>query len=220
MVRTVTVKNYTTQEARVFENIDVNTWGKLKKILEENDIEVEGMNAREGLSKVQLLNDDSILPHGIPYKGKVTNDLFILLTLGKKNLNLGGEPSREEVVNEMKKLHLEDVIKELTGKHWTNVSTVALYRIVSDKGQKPAKTEETKPAQEDAACPVEVLYKSINVLANTMKHLVNVLFGTDVLGEEDREDIIDLLKKVNVGKKKPTKGLSEEEMDEIASELL
>lgn len=84
MARTITIYNSVSQQKTVVENVEANTLGELKAILNSKGININGMSILEGVSNTQLLNDDSQLPSNIRYRDAVTNDLMLYLTPSKK----------------------------------------------------------------------------------------------------------------------------------------
>ena len=56
------------------------TLAELKRDLRDNGIDYVGMTFFEGTSKVELKTDDAVLPHDVPYKGTITNELVFMLT--------------------------------------------------------------------------------------------------------------------------------------------
>lgn len=65
------------------------TLAELKSDLRANGIDYEDMTFYEGLSKVELKDDASMLPHDVPYKDKVTNELVFMLTTANKKIKSG-----------------------------------------------------------------------------------------------------------------------------------
>ena len=65
------------------------TLAELKNDLRANGIDYDGMTFFEGTSKIELKNDASVLPHDVPYKGTVTNELVFMLTNTNKKIRSG-----------------------------------------------------------------------------------------------------------------------------------
>lgn len=66
-----------------------STLAELKSDLRANGIDYSGMTFFEGTSKVELKNDASVLPHDVPYKGTITNELVFMLTNTNKKIRSG-----------------------------------------------------------------------------------------------------------------------------------
>lgn len=148
MKRTITVFNQNTQEKSVFENVEVSTVGELKNFLKSKGYKLDNMDLREGVSRTDLTNSSSNLPHDIPYKGSRTNDLLVFMTLKNKNVSSGMD--RREAVDYMKKNGLENEVKKACGDNWTRVSTPNLVSFC-EKHQK--KNGGSKPASAAPAAP-------------------------------------------------------------------
>ena len=163
MKRTITVFNQNTQEKAVFENVEVSTVNDLKSFLRSKGYKLENMDLREGVSKTDLTNGSSTLPHDIPYKGSTTNDLLVFMTLKNKNVS-SGAMSRKEAVDYMKANSLENDVKKSCGDNWTRVSTDKLVAFCEkhqkkNGGSKPAPSKSNdKPADGNkAAAKTEVV---------------------------------------------------------------
>ena len=121
------------------------TVGELKAALRDNEgvlvkngnewvansepVDFEGMSFTEGITNTQLLGDESQLPHNVQYKGKITNNLVIVLTNTVKNI-ASGEGSRKEAYEIIKQNELQEGIEEEYGYNYTNVSTADLWSYI------------------------------------------------------------------------------------------
>lgn len=142
MKRTITVFNQNTQEKAVFPDVEVSTVNDLKTFLRGKGYNLDNMDLREGVSRTDLTNGSSTLPHDIPYKNGRTNDLLIFMTLKNKKVS-SGAMDRKEAIAYMKENHLEDAVKKSCGDNWTRVSTAALVSFCEEHqekngGSKPA----------------------------------------------------------------------------------
>ena len=133
MKRTITVFNQNTQEKTVFENVEVSTVNDLKSFLRSKGYTLDNMDLREGVSKTDLTNGSSTLPHDIPYKGSTTNDLLVFM-------------SRKEAVDYMKANGLEDAVMKAYKDNWTRVSTDKLVAFC-EKHQKNNGGSESAPSK-------------------------------------------------------------------------
>lgn len=86
--RKITIVSTRTQKKSVIMSA-ATTLAELKSDLRANGIDYEDMTFYEGLSKVELKDDASILPHDVPYKDKVTNELVFMLTTANKKIKSG-----------------------------------------------------------------------------------------------------------------------------------
>lgn len=130
MERKITVYNTKTQRRYDFNSV-ANTLADLKADLDLHEINYSDLDFTEGISNTQLLDDTSLLPSNLSYKGKVTNDLVILLTNTKKKNSLGAY-TRKEVYAKIKELGLEEKAKEVYGKNYTLVTTENLSALISE----------------------------------------------------------------------------------------
>ena len=79
---------------RVTLQTGIETLGELKRLLQSNSINYDGMAFYEGISKTELKQDESQLPRSLNYRTKtgeqvVTNDLVIMLTVANKKIDSG-----------------------------------------------------------------------------------------------------------------------------------
>lgn len=109
---------------------NATTLGELKSALTSAGIDFSGMTFTEGISKTQLLDDATQLPQNVMYKGNPTNNLVILLTNTKKNI-ASGTMSRQEAYAAIKADNLQDEIKEVFGRNFTQVATEALETFLA-----------------------------------------------------------------------------------------
>ena len=116
------------------------TLAELKSDLRANDIDYNGMTFFEGTSKVELKNDASVLPHDVPYKGTVTNELVFMLTNTNKKIRSGAtNMSRMEAYNAIKSMGLQNVCIKKFGKNFTMCKTIDLIALIQSNGAaKPA----------------------------------------------------------------------------------
>lgn len=122
--RKITVSNTKTQETKVVETA-ATTLRELKKAFQQAGINYTDMAFYEGLTKVELIDDDSLLPHDVAYKGIITNDLVIMLTNMKGKI-ASGCISRKDIYAYIKEQNLQEEARKHFGKSFTNVSTTEL----------------------------------------------------------------------------------------------
>ena len=145
--REILVANTRTQRRdKVITN--ATTLGELKSALTSAGIDFSGMTFTEGISKTQLLDDATQLPQNVMYKGNPTNNLVILLTNTKKNI-ASGIMSRQEAYAAIKKHNLQDEIKEVFGRNFTQVATDALETFLAKNNAVEVKIPTTASAGSD-----------------------------------------------------------------------
>lgn len=132
------------------------TLGELKAALAEAGVDYSGMTFTEGISKTQLLDDATQLPHDVMYKGQPTNNLVILLTNTKKNI-ASGASDRAAAYMAVKDNNLQDAVKKHFGRNFTQVPTEALWNFIGSKPavsidlpKEKAKEEVEEPVNEDS----------------------------------------------------------------------
>ena len=142
----ISTKNHSTKVI----NSAATTLGELKTDLNNAGIEYTDCTFFEGLTKTELKNNDAILPHDVPYKGTITNNLVFMITNASKKIKSGAD--RKSIIAEIKAKNLTEVVKNTYGKNYTNCKTEDLEKILSMNNtstpkEAPAKKEiSNKPA--------------------------------------------------------------------------
>lgn len=161
MEREIIIANTKTQKKSKI-NSTATTLAELKAELSAASIDYSGMTFTEGISKTQLISDDTQLPSNVMYKGQPTNNLVILLTNTKKNISSGGAlRSRRDAYALIKERGLEDLVKKYyNGKNFTQVSTDNLWAIIDATAPmgsttKVEETVETNDELETSSSEVE-----------------------------------------------------------------
>ena len=179
--RKITVVNTRDQKKTVIKST-ATTLRELKRDLDANDIIYTDMTFYEGVSHTELKTDDSVLPHDIPYKGRVTNDLVFMLTNTNKKIKSGMNYNRKHVYELIKKHNLKDKIQENLGLPYTNCSTDALNTEL----QKLITVVPPKSDSSTDFCKAPNTDKYFIAL----RTLVDILVETDTLSNYDRERIL------------------------------
>ncbi len=143
--RKITVVQTKNQKKSVIMS-SATTLAELKSDLRANGIDYNDMTFFEGTSKVELKNDASILPHDVPYKGTITNELVFMLTNTNKKIRSGAVAmSRAEAYSAIKSMGLQDACVKKFGKNFTMCKTADLIALIqSNNASKPAPEAETK----------------------------------------------------------------------------
>lgn len=159
------------------------TLAELKSDLRANDIDYDGMTFFEGTSKVELKNDASVLPHDVPYKGIVTNELVFMLTNTNKKIR-SGAMSRMEAYAEIKRRGLQDACLKKFGKNFTMCKTADLIALVqSNDASKPAPVA---PASNGGECVDTVARAAIS-------KLVEILEDNGTIEYCEKDEVLDIL---------------------------
>ncbi|MBQ9391999.1 MAG: hypothetical protein IJU02_07430 [Lachnospiraceae bacterium] len=164
------------------------------EMLEEfnnNGINATDMAIQEGLTRTEL-NESSILPHDIPYKGTVTNNLVIRLTQKEKKIK-SGATTRKEIYDLIKDKHLEEAIKLEFNRNYTQVPTRDLEKFVS------ANITEVNAEQESKCDIVKAFTTLIDVLRtydildyDDVTHIKGLLIGKNTQSQNSPFDYNEL----------------------------
>lgn len=129
--RNIIVWSTKTQQKQVV-STGAETLGQLKDDLQAANIDIKDMTFYEGLTKTELKADASLLPKDVNYKGTVTNELVIMLTVVNNKISSGRALTRPEVYREMKRSTvLADRCKAVFGRPYTQVSTAELEALIN-----------------------------------------------------------------------------------------
>lgn len=179
------------------------TLAELKSDLRANGIDYDGMTFFEGTSKVELKNDASVLPHDVPYKGTVTNELVFMLTNTNKKIRSGATTmSRAGAYSAIKSMGLQDACVKKFGKNFTMCKTADLIALVQSNGASkpapvaskkeeapvaaPASTAPVAPASNDGGC--------IDIAARAaISKLVDILKDNGTIKDDEKEEILNIL---------------------------
>lgn len=178
------------------------TLAELKSDLRANGIDYNGMTFFEGTSKVELKNDASVLPHDVPYRGTITNELVFMLTNTNKKIRSGAVAmSRAEAYNAIKSMGLQDACVKKFGKNFTMCKTADLIALVQSNGaSKPApaapkaeaKAETKKEGKVEA--PVSNGGECVDTVARAaISKLVEILEDNGTIEDYEKEKVLDIL---------------------------
>lgn len=195
------------------------TLAELKSDLRANGIDYDGMTFFEGTSKVELKNDASVLPHDVPYKGTITNELVFMLTNTNKKIR-SGAMTRTEAYNAIKSMGLQDACVKKFGKNFTMCKTSDLIALVQSNGvANPApaapKTEAKKEEKVKASvAPASNGDKYVDTEARAaINRLVVILEDNGTIEEDEKEEALSILR----GKIAVSAEPSEEHKPKLAS---
>ena len=160
MEREILIANTKTQKRSKI-TTSATTLGELKADLRAAGIDFQNMTFTEGISKTQLLSDDTQLPQNVIYKGQPTNNLVILLTNTKKNI-ASGALSRQEIKDIIKHNNLQEAIKNKFGRNYTQVSNKNLELFIDSGKWCEQKKEAETPKTEGVKTKEETTIPSGN----------------------------------------------------------
>lgn len=192
--RRITVVSTKNQTKKVIMS-SAETLAELKADLRQNGIDYSGMTFYEGLSKTELKDDASVLPHDVPFKGQTTNELVFMLTNTNKKIK-SGAMTRAEAYAEIKARGLQEECVRRFGKNFTMCKTADLLSLLdSIPSSKPApkKAPVEKPTEKETPAPAEVI--AADPAARTaLAMLVSTLVEKEVIDECDADEIKEVLK--------------------------
>lgn len=173
------------------------TLAELKSDLRANGIDYDDMTFFEGTSKVELKNDASVLPHDVPYKGIVTNELVFMLTNTNKKIR-SGAMSRTEAYNAIKSIGLQSACVKKFGKNFTMCKTADLIALVQDSGAlKPAPKAEAKAEtknEERVEVPASNGGEYVDIAARAaINKLVEILEDNGTIEDCEKEEVLGIL---------------------------
>ncbi len=158
-------------------NTDATTLRELKSALAAHDISYEGMTFYEGLSHTELLTDDSVLPHDVPYKGNITNELVFMLTTPNKKIKSGAvlPETRQALYDTLEEMGLKEEVANRYGKNFTQCKNSELMAVIED-AQKSVFTDEdsTKAA---LRLLIDILEDDAILFEEDVNKLRNILDG-------------------------------------------
>ena len=175
------------------------TLAELKSDLRANNIDYNGMTFFEGTSKVELKNDASVLPHDVPYKGTITNELVFMLTNTNKKIRSGAtNMSRMEAYNAIKSMGLQDACVKKFGKNFTMCKTTDLIALVQSNGtSEPTPKAETKKEEKVKApvVPASNGGECVDTVARAAIHrLVVILEDNGTIEDYEKEEVLGILR--------------------------
>lgn len=173
----------TANSSKVEIETNATTLGELKNALRSAGVDYEGMTFYEGLTKTELIDDASVLPHDVIRNGEPTNNLVFMLTNTNKKIRSGAD--RTELYQIIKNNGLSEVCKQKFGKNFTLCTTSELEELVAEfSASMSSQAEEGK--KETCECSSRKCKKAI-------KSLVAILYNNDVIDEDEQDTILEQL---------------------------
>lgn len=126
--RKITIVSTKNQEKSAIMS-SATTLGELKRDLDSANIDYQDMVFYEGVSKTELINNDSVLPHDIPYKGQTTSELVFMLTVPNKKIR-SGAMDRKELYALIKEYNLQKACLEEYKKDYTKCKSEDLLKLI------------------------------------------------------------------------------------------
>ena len=216
----ISTKNHSTKVI----NSAATTLGELKTDLNNAGIEYTDCTFFEGLTKTELKNNDAILPHDVPYKGTITNNLVFMITNASKKIKSGAD--RKSIIAEIKAKNLTEVVKNTYGKNYTNCKTEDLEKILSmNNTSTPKEAPAKKEVSNNPAIKTTDLssYVTKAELKEVIESLLEEMENAEVDYIEDVDiDNIAIIGKVsssNSGEEKSDSPYSSNELDDMFKDM-
>lgn len=116
------------------------TLGELKADLDNVGINYEDMTFMEGLTRTEILRDDSLLPHDVERVNRetgetyITNELVFMLTNTAKKIRSGVVcADRKSCYSYIKEHGMQDAVQRIFGKNFTQVKTEDLILFIKNE---------------------------------------------------------------------------------------
>ncbi len=207
----------TKNNKRTVINTDATTLGELKKALREANVDYDGMTFYEGLTKIELKLDESLLPHDVQRinpttkEPETTNELAFMLTNTNKKIRSGATAmSRTEAYAAIKAKGLQDECVKRFGKNFTMCKTADLISLVesqsasksTQKFANPKAKTKAEPAKIEAvaaaapttpSAPTEPVVFVDTQARAAIKRLVNILEEQDTIEDYEASKVLDIL---------------------------
>lgn len=192
-MRRITVINQDTNNMLELETSkEALTLGELKNLLTERNFSYqEGSIFKEAISRIELPEDDSVLPLEVEYKGNKVTDLIVVIYKGNKKISSGGHSIERSSIYATiaSDTNLKQYIKNITGRNYTNHPTKVLYELTNEfyRITKATPEVEKKPTtitiEEKVDHILEVVCRLEEALVNNKRSL----------SKEDIDEIINKL---------------------------
>lgn len=185
-MKTFTIISSKEQKKYVIDT-EATTMAELTAAMDAAGIDYNNMTLYEGLTKSEFnpTNAEAILPHDVPYKGKVTNDLVFMLTKSQKKIESGNDMSYTEMRSYIKEKGLTEDFKKAYGKNYTQGSTSEFKEFIA--GQEYLENTPTTYSKcEQEVTPKPTTFKDLLIAARTdASNLVNRLDALILMYSEE-----------------------------------
>ena len=183
MERKVTILSNKGTNTKVINTL-ATTRGELELDMTAAGINFEGMSFFEGISKTELMDSNSTLPSNLTYKGQVTNDLVILLTVKDKKIASGLDRTRKEIYKEINENNFQDEISSTYNKSYTILPNTVLNDFLDNKMVVKESISELdlNVFQQTSFALILIIDELIesDMLSDTTYDKLNIIFGGDL----------------------------------------
>lgn len=185
------------------------TLGELKRDFSAHGIDYSDMTFFEGLTKTELINNDSILPTNVMYKGTPTNNLTIMLTNSNKKIKSGAlseTTPRSVVYSHIQNMGLQTQCIARFGRNYTQVPTASLIALINDANKNTEKkcecNNETERLVNAFTALIDTLEFNENISyleANELREIIGAPKSTpndkEIYSQEELDDMFDFVEK-------------------------
>ena len=177
----------TANSSKVELETDAMTLGELKAAMNQADIAYDGMTFYEGLTKSELVDDASILPHDVVRNGQTTNNLVFMLTNTNKKIRSGYD--RVELYTIIKAKGLAEECKERLGKNFTVCKTSELEELVKECESVKSAAEATTVETSAELKEIVKLQQEVKTLSNAFNTLLYFLTVYEIFNGDEIDEI-------------------------------
>ena len=184
------------------------TLGELKRDFSAHGIDYSDMTFFEGLTKTELINNDSILPTNVMYKGTPTNNLTIMLTNSNKKIKSGAlseTTPRSVVYSHIQNMGLQTQCVARYGRNYTQVPTASLIALINDANKNIEKKCECNNDTERLVNAFTALIDTLEfnehisyLEANELREILGAPKNTpknkEIYSQEELDDMFDFVK--------------------------
>ena len=201
-VRKITVVINSTNETKTIET-DATTLGQLKRALGDHGINTEGLVFFEGLTRTEMVDNDSRLPRDVERNGNITNNLVFMLTRPKANIKSGAQSIRSILYDKVREFDLQDQIQKDWGCNFTNCSNEELIASIEN--------HENKMVEE------ELNNQHTGDITYVVSRMLDSMFENDLLYEDEYEGLKRCLEAEDDSSKDIESPYSQDEIEELFS---
>ena len=194
--RTIIVSSSRAQRKYAIQS-KATTLEEFKTECREAGIDYSGLTFVEAISNTELLNDNSLLPREVTFKGKKTNNLVFSLTAPRKNIG-SGTMSRKEAYAKIKELGLQQDCIDQFGDNYTRVSTENLINLIEMVDGKPKEQKPVKKSKNNEDDSKYANLSKLDKLEDCLKEALNMVAlikeeNAQELSEDDIDSILEKL---------------------------
>lgn len=169
--RTITVIDTRINGVITFES-SAETMAEMLEDFTSHNIDATDMAIQEGLTRTEL-NETSILPRDVAYRGTTTNNLVFRLTQKEKKIKSGLSERRQAIYNAINNLGIAELVKERFGRNYTQVATDDLEAFLNHNNEDANEEEDFE--ENTGACP---LYDAFEMLVEALAKAGFITFAT------------------------------------------